>query len=237
MRGSACGGPTGVTLNVTAEGRGVTIFVPKRARQGACGHDPRTMTVARKLQSKRPSSMTPPACRSKQRGFTLAELLAVVVIVGILATLATVGLRKYIFAAKSSEATNMIGSIKAAEEAFRNETYAYLNVSSSINTYYPNDPPGEYKRNWGYPSGNDYKKWMELGVQATGPVQYGYAVVAGAAGATPPDPGTKQKMTWPKTTEPWYVVKAAGDVDGNGVQSIFVSSSFTNRIYSENETE
>lgn len=182
--------------------------------------------------------MTIHACRSRQRGFTLAELLAVVVIVGILATLATIGVRKYIFAAKSSEATNMIGSIKAAEEAFRNETYAYLNVSSDINTYYPNDQPGETKRDWVYPPGKNYKKWMELGVDASGPVQYGYAVVAGSAGQSPPNPGTKVNMNWPSpTTGPWYVVKAVGDVDGDGIQSIFVSSSFTNEIYSENASE
>ena len=39
-----------------------------------------------------------------QRGFTMVELLAVVVMVGVLATLAVFGVRKYVLTAKATEA-------------------------------------------------------------------------------------------------------------------------------------
>lgn len=173
------------------------------------------------------------------RGYTLAELMAVVIIVGILATLATVGVRRYIFAAKSSEAIHMIGSIKAAEEAFKDETFIYLNVSTNLKTYYPTQTPnGKEKVQWGG-SGNDSANWIQLGVSAGAPVQYGYACVAGKAGDAVPDPDFKTNpySSITATTEPFYVVKAVGDMDNDGLQAKFTSSSFSTEIFSENESE
>jgi type IV pilus assembly protein PilA len=175
--------------------------------------------------------------RSRERGFTLAELMAVVVIVAVLATLAVIGVRKYIYAAKSSEAVNMIGSIESAEEAFKDETFAYLDVSGNLTSYYPMTTPGRVKYAWDNPSGYHYSDWQELGVKTNEPVQFGYAVKAGATGDAVPQPGTSKPFTWPTTTEPWFVVKAVGDQNGDGVQSIFVGSSFTSEIYSENESQ
>src|SRR6187455_784174 len=73
-----------------------------------------------------------------QRGVTLIELVIVVAMVGILATLATVGYRRYLSSAKTGEATAMIGSIKSAQEAFKSETFRYLDVSlGDLDVPYP----------------------------------------------------------------------------------------------------
>jgi type IV pilus assembly protein PilA len=61
--------------------------------------------------------------RRSLRGFTLIELMIVVVIVGVLSTLAIYGVRNYVTSSKSAEATNAIGQIgKDAQTAFERES-------------------------------------------------------------------------------------------------------------------
>ena len=175
--------------------------------------------------------------RNRERAFTLIELLTVVAIVGVLATLGLVAYRKFITSSKSSEAIYMVGSIRAAEESYRAETLRYLNVSAGFSKLYPNTTVGAYKSAWDAPSHSDYSTWRQLGARSDGPVYYGYKVAAGLAGTTPPALGIKTSPTWPTTTEPWYVIESRGDVDGNGVQSFVTGSSFTGEIYVENEGE
>ncbi|HSC89992.1 MAG TPA: prepilin-type N-terminal cleavage/methylation domain-containing protein [Polyangiaceae bacterium] len=71
----------------------------------------------------------------KARGFTLVELMIVVVIIGILASLAIYGVNKYIASSKSAEARLGIGAIsKGAVTAFEGETMAgsLLAVNTSV---------------------------------------------------------------------------------------------------------
>ena len=163
--------------------------------------------------------------------------MVVVAIVGALATLAVYGMRKYIFASKAAEPIHMIGQMKTAQESWREEFHAYYDVSSSITAYYPADPDNK-KRHWTNQSHADWGKWQHFPVTTPNPVYFGYAIVAGGPGGTPPSPATAQTFNWPNpTTEPWYVIQAVGNFDEDDVYSRFVSARVTHEIYAENEGE
>jgi prepilin-type N-terminal cleavage/methylation domain-containing protein len=177
--------------------------------------------------------------RRSDRGFTMVELMIVTVIVGVLATLAAYGVRKYISASKTGEAVQMIGSIKAAQEAFKDETFAYLDVTGTLDSYYPtNATPGQAKVAWGG-AGNGAANWKALGVNAVGPVLFVYSCDAGAASVNVVSPGSDIPVAnWPTALGlPWYVVKAAADLAPGGQRTVYVSGSFSNQIFSAHEGE
>jgi len=130
----------------------------------------------------------------KQRAFTLIESLFVVVIIGIMAVLATVGYRKWVIQSHEAEAQDMISNIREAEETFKAENGAYVNVSGGLeppNMYPQPSPVGTITTQWGGPCGTCAGSWTTLNVAPNAPVVFGYAVVAGAAGST-----TAPAITW-----------------------------------------
>jgi type IV pilus assembly protein PilA len=167
--------------------------------------------------------------------------MAVVVIMGILATLAAVGYRKYIDSARSSEAVHMVSAIKAAQEAYRSETLAYFDVSDDLETFYPG-APGPKKMQWGG-AGPNIDRWRILNPTTDGAVMFGYATTA----SPPIDPIVTvglgggiyfQDTDWPDPpVEPWYIVQAAGDIDGDGEYSYYVATSFSNEVQWAREGE
>ncbi len=180
--------------------------------------------------------------RKRARGFTLMELMMVVAIIGILSALAVYGVNKYVLAAKTSEAIEIINSIRAAQESYKDETFGYKHVSD-MSSYYPFAGVAELKNakmSWESGTDADAKAaWNELGVRPSAQVQFGYACSAGK-GAGVPQPsalGITQNLNYPSTATDWYVVRAAGDRNGNGVLATFVGSSFTDAIHGENDTE
>lgn len=174
--------------------------------------------------------------RRGMRAFTLAELMAVVAIIGVLATIAAVSYRKYINSARASEAVWMVNGIRAAQEAYRAETLSYLKVSDDLEDYYPMATPGAKKVPWGGGTGTTADKWRILNVATDGAVMYGYATVAGPPGEVNPG-GLVVTTAFPDSAEPWYVVQAMGDIDGNSVFSHYVATSFSNEVFWRNEGE
>jgi type IV pilus assembly protein PilA len=168
----------------------------------------------------------------------LVELMVVVAIVGVLATLAAVGYKKYISAAKISEPIYMAQSIRGAQESYRAETMQYLDVSPS-NALYPKGAPfSNAKTSWDMASHADYQRWRTLGVTSDGPVRFGYICRAGAAGVAPPALAIPLTTVpaWPTPTEPWYIIEAQGNPRGDGSRDTgLIGSSFTGELYWENE--
>lgn len=175
--------------------------------------------------------------RASRRGFSLVELMVVVAIVALLGLIGVTVLRKHIFGSKSVEAAAVIQGIRSAQERWRSETQTYLNVSTDLQSWYPMKTPGKTKYHWVQPTGNDYANWKLLAVNVNIPVQFGYATVAGPAGATLPTLATAQKPTWGTPVEPWYVIQAKADADGDGIAALYAATSITGEIYVENEGE
>jgi type IV pilus assembly protein PilA len=188
-----------------------------------------------------------PAFRSWQRGFTLAELMIVVAMIGVMAALAIVGYRKYLNAAQASEAKAMIQGIRAGQESYKSEMLVYLNVSTSLTDYYPNNPTvTQDDKKWLWTQSGDarytdpLRGWRLLNVAADAPVRFGYAVVAGVGPTAPPAPvGYASPPVWPVISPgvPWYVVQAANQRSPGAKVVLFISSSLSGEIYGENDDQ
>jgi type IV pilus assembly protein PilA len=176
------------------------------------------------------------------RGFTLIEMMVVVVIVGVLATLAVVGYRKIVESAHVSEATGMVHNIRVAQEAYHSEAQGYANISKDVTSWYPATPAHAIQTGWGAACGSKCVSgvdWSMLPLHVDGPVLFGYVTVAGTPGTNPPATITYQNAvaTVPQNIPTdWYVIAAAADLDSvSTTGTLVVGGSWTNQISVLNE--
>lgn len=171
--------------------------------------------------------------RDLSSGFTLVELMIVVAIVGVLATLATYGVRKYVLEAKKAEASSMLVQIRAAEEAYKDETFQYLGLTDGFSSWHPTSTPNNSKRGWESGTtdvGTDVLR--PLGVFPDGPVIYSYSVIAGNAGVTPANVTTATRtFTFPAATAPFYIAMARGDLNGDGTYTYALTHSDSTEVF------
>jgi prepilin-type N-terminal cleavage/methylation domain-containing protein len=175
-------------------------------------------------------------CRTA--GFTLVELMITVAIVGVLAVLATVGYARWTRTAKTGEATSMIAAIKGAQESYRAEALRYLDVSKGdLNATFPTSAPTDQKAAWDPKACKGTTvcdNFAILNVQADSAVYYRYSSIAGA-----PDGAVRtiDGHTFPAANDPWYVVKAKGNLNNDSKFGYFWSSSFDGTIWSKDADE
>lgn len=178
--------------------------------------------------------------RASSRGFTLVELMVVVAITGVLATIGVMLVQAHFRDSKMLEAVAVIQSIRVAEEERRSEGGSYLDCSTTVGApWYPTSPDAD-QHPWRNTAHADWARWKQLGVTRPDGTRYGFLVRAGDPGTELPAPQTVSKPTWPVAadlTAPWYVIQAAGDNDQDGTLNLVVAASFNGELYVENEGE
>ncbi|MGH7439555.1 MAG: type IV pilin protein [Polyangiaceae bacterium] len=180
----------------------------------------------------------------RERGFTLVELMAVVVIVGILSTLAVLGYRKIVNSSHVTEATSMVNNIRVAQEAYHAETQMYAPCMGANDmtgsTWYPAAPKYGVLTGWGGTCQGicqtGYYIDQVLPVHVDGPVLFGYQTVAGPASATPTSITNKCNATITTGTTDYYAIAAEADLDGNASTTTDVcAASWSNQLVVWNE--
>jgi prepilin-type N-terminal cleavage/methylation domain-containing protein len=164
-------------------------------------------------------------------GFSLIELMIVVVIIGILAAISVVGYRKYIARARMSEASAMLAEFSAKEQLFFLENGQYMQVHKDGRPveypstteegadFWPSDPNAYFDSGRTavpiYDSaGNLPVSWRVLGVRPRWRQLYcTYLVNAGGPGNAPP--GTMGPTLWAATPNvPWFYTLAVCNLVG-----------------------
>lgn len=149
-------------------------------------------------------------------GFTLVELMVIVLIIGILSAIAIPTYTGYLNRAKTTEAVGFLADIKGRQEAYRSEYLQYCAVSSTATTWWPTAVVSG-KFHWDpktLPAG-----WSHLG--ASPPSLYGnfqYSSVAGApgAGSLPGGSAGFSDDRGYDGSDFWFISTARADLNGDG---------------------
>jgi prepilin-type N-terminal cleavage/methylation domain-containing protein len=166
--------------------------------------------------------------RSGMAGLTLVELMIVVVILGILAAIATISYRSWIGRARLSEASAILAELSSREQLYYSEVGSFVpargdddltmpSPNESGGAFAPVDPNSasfDSVRNPTTIPASGVAGWRRIGARIRWNSLYcTYMVNAGQAGQTPPGPvGTQLWSSTPAV--PWFYSVAVCNTQG-----------------------
>ena len=168
-----------------------------------------------------PIAQTQRVTKSGQAGITLIELMVVVAIAGILATVAVFSYTKYVQRAKASEVPAMFAEFHLRQEQYQAENGQYLSTGASNTAYHPATPskPDEAPN----PVNPMPATWLALRMQPDkNSLQCSYVSIAGTPSDIPNPPAPFTFVPAPVTN--WYYLIATCDLDDNSVVNSFYFS-------------
>ena len=167
---------------------------------------------------------------SSKGGFTLIEMMIVVVIIGVLSAVAIPSFIGYMYKARAAEATTFIGEIRARQASYRSEFGTYCGQPDWDNANWeprdPGDEAGDTVRAWNVAPAVE---WVQLGAAPDGPVRFSYRFIAGLSTQAPP---TSIWATAPNDF--WFAVQAQGDLDDDDTFITFEGYSGRSQIWKSN---
>ena len=190
-----------------------------------------------------------------QDGVTLLELMVVVAILGVLATVAVVMFTRHAEKAKASEVATMFGELKLRQQAFYLENDEYLMTGADDTDYFPTaTAPGKEPQTYDLatssapPAPQDVKfpgpAWQTLKMNPPKAELYCvYVAIAGVGGdATNVGPNATNATfnlngTLPVPAANWFYLMAECDFNGNGTPARYFTLSDTEGIVVENPGE
>ncbi len=175
-------------------------------------------------------------------GFTLVEVMVVVAIIGILAALAVAGLRKRANESNVAGAIVVVKSIAAAEEQYRALNQVYYDVPNA-SQWYPDLPPPNQKSSFWMAArgGGDSRSddWYRLNPDIRQRVEFQFRADAGNPDEDPTPNMATAAITLPPVApnEPWYLIQARADADGDTTFSYVAAASWTPKVVTINDGE
>jgi len=183
----------------------------------------------------------------RDQGFSLVELMIVVVIIGVLSAVAMVGYRRWIARARVTEAVGMLGEMNSKEQTYKMEFGTYLPLRADNNVTQPSPDEAAaafYPINPGTSTFDSSRTANDISNNTLWPASWrGVALnprdnslyctyltnVGGAGQAVPAGNTYGQALIGANTAAPWFYSMAVCNLDGPatypGGESIFGMSS------------